>query len=282
MHATSELHGAAGGGDNDNNGNNGGGGDGNNGNGGEDDERPWPLSPFIPLIAGILVTAINLKEGRKKAAIIDTTSPVSIIVPALNEAKGITDAITYLKSLDPAPYEIIVADGGSRDDTTRLAAKAGAKVVRTRRGRARQMNAGADATEKKDDGIFLFVHSDSKPPRDAVALIRKTLSDPKIILGGFSTLIESDGHVLLFPTFHLWIKTFYGPLIFSPLQFFRGSKCMFGDQSLFCRKKDFWKVGQYDERLPIMEDADLCVRMHREGYLNGNSGCFALSSLIYF
>lgn len=267
-HATPASDSGLGGGGN--NGNSGGDGDG--GGGGDGNKGPWSWLPFVTLKAGALATIGTVqKQKHKSLRAIDTTTPVSIIVPALNESKGISDAIAYLRSLDPGAAEIIVADGGSTDATARLARKAGAKVVRTRRGRARQMNTGAEAVKKKD-GIFLFVHSDSRPPRDAVALVRVALSDPGIILGGFRTSIESDGDVLRFPTFHLFIKTYYAPLIFAPLQFIGGLRCMFGDQSLFCRAKDFWRIGGFDSRLPIMEDADLCVRMHKERVANGKLG----------
>ena len=40
---------------------------------------------------------------------------------------------------------------------------------------------------------------------------------------------------------------------------------LFGDQTLYCRAADFRRVGGYDNKLPIMEDADLCLRMHMLG-----------------
>ena len=45
----------------------------------------------------------------------------------------------------------------------------------------------------------------------------------------------------------------------------RGAKLLFGDQTLFCRAADFARVGGYDGALPIMEDADLCIRLHAAG-----------------
>ncbi len=45
----------------------------------------------------------------------------------------------------------------------------------------------------------------------------------------------------------------------------RGARLLFGDQTLFCRKRDFEHVGGFDERLLIMEDADLCIRLHEAG-----------------
>ena len=40
---------------------------------------------------------------------------------------------------------------------------------------------------------------------------------------------------------------------------------MFGDQTLFCRARDFARVGCFDPELRIMEDAELCIRMHMAG-----------------
>lgn len=40
---------------------------------------------------------------------------------------------------------------------------------------------------------------------------------------------------------------------------------MFGDQNLFCRSSDFQRVGGYDQRIPIMEDLDLIMRLHAAG-----------------
>ena len=74
-------------------------------------------------------------------------SSVSIIVPALNEAGGIRETVRYLKALSPPPSEVIVVDGGSADATAWRAWRAGARVVRSGRGRGRQMNAGAQAAK---------------------------------------------------------------------------------------------------------------------------------------
>jgi hypothetical protein len=139
------------------------------------------------------------------------------------------------------------------------------------------MNVGAAAAAadgRKNDSIYLFVHSDSRPPREAVTRVRTALSDPSVVLGGFFTRIENfeSGRLLLFTTLHNFISTYYAPLLFSPVAFFRGLKCMFGDQSLFCRSEDFHRVNGYNDALPIMEDADLCVRMHRHGLKSGKPG----------
>ena len=64
------------------------------------------------------------------AAIVDhdAIGLVSVVIPALNEAKRIADVVKYALS-DPITGEVIVIDDSSIDDTARLAAEAGATVM---------------------------------------------------------------------------------------------------------------------------------------------------------
>ncbi|KAL4856264.1 putative mycofactocin biosynthesis glycosyltransferase MftF [Chlorella vulgaris] len=180
---------------------------------------------------------------------------VSIIVPALNEETGLEGTLRYLqKQLQPAAAEIIVVDGGSSDRTVSVARRCGVRVVHAGRGRARQMNAGAAAAKGQ---ILVFAHADTQPPQALVAEVRRQLSQPNVVLGGFRPLIEFEGKPLRAFSANNTLKTYYGPLLLRPLSFLRGLRCLFGDQTLFCRAADFRNVGGYDGRLPIMEDADL-------------------------
>ena len=78
---------------------------------------------------------------------------VSFIIPALNESENITRAVAT--ALAAGAAEVIVADGGSDDDTVKLAVDAGAKVVAATRGRAMQQNAGAKAAT--GDGLCVCI-----------------------------------------------------------------------------------------------------------------------------
>jgi hypothetical protein len=63
-------------------------------------------------------------------------------------------------------------------------------------------------------------------------------------------------------TAHLFLKAYYMPLILKPVSFARGLRCVFGDESIFVRARAFWEIGGYDDKLAIMEDADLTMRLH--------------------
>ena len=63
------------------------------------------------------------------------------------------------------------------------------------------------------------------------------------------------------------MQTYYLPAIARPLSFIRGLSCLFGDQTMFCRTSDFRAVRGFNPDLPIMEDLDLCIRLHEAGPL---------------
>ncbi|KIY99151.1 hypothetical protein MNEG_8813 [Monoraphidium neglectum] len=65
-----------------------------------------------------LAAAVGAEDARLASQLPrhDTSGwRVSVIVPVLNEAKGIQEAIAALQQLQPPPFEIIVVDGGSTD-----------------------------------------------------------------------------------------------------------------------------------------------------------------------
>jgi hypothetical protein len=61
---------------------------------------------------------------------------------------------------------------------------------------------------------------------------------------------------------HNVVKSFYLPMLFRPAGFAHGLRVLFGDQVIFCRRREFEAIQGFDASLPIMEDADLCVRLH--------------------
>ncbi len=107
---------------------------------------------------------------------------LSIIMPVLNEAEGIAAALAALQGFRARGVEVIVADGGSADDTIELARPFADKVVSAPRGRAVQMNAGA-AVARGD--VLLFLHADTQLPADAERLVLDGLAQFRLAWGRF-------------------------------------------------------------------------------------------------
>jgi rSAM/selenodomain-associated transferase 2 len=188
---------------------------------------------------------------------------VSIIIPTLNEAKSLARTLRCLKQIEPPAWEILVVDGGSEDETIAIAKKAGVKVISAEKpGRASQMNEGA----QKATGEYLcFVHGDTLVPDDLVTIIGQTLANKTISAAGFISLMTGDLTTRWGVSLHNWLKTYYAPLLFRPHLFFRGFRLLFGDQVIFTRRADFWKVNGFNGDQPIMEEADLCFKLVKLG-----------------
>lgn len=68
--------------------------------------------------------------------------PVSVVIPAYNEATRIGAALASVRAQTVAPLEVLVIDDGSADDTAAIAEAAGARVIR-------QPNRGLAATRNR-------------------------------------------------------------------------------------------------------------------------------------
>lgn len=188
---------------------------------------------------------------------------LSIIIPTLNEATALPETLANLAKLNPPPLEIIVADASSEDGTLEMARDAGLIVLENLpRGRAGQMNSGVKASA---GDLLCFLHADTTVPPDFVSCVTEVLSDPETALAGFISIMRGDDGVRRVTTAHNFIKTWYAPALFRPFSFFKGTRLLFGGQVMVCRRADFEAIGGWDSDQAIMEEADLCLRMVREG-----------------
>jgi rSAM/selenodomain-associated transferase 2 len=179
---------------------------------------------------------------------VDQNCPISVIIPALNEATHIQDCITAARrTYTRQEVEILVADGGSRDRTLDLVPK-DCTVIQTHPGRALQMNAAA---RQASGIIFVFCHADSRLPegwREAVII---ALSQPGVSGGTFQTRMEPARGILK------WRNRWKMP---------PNWRLMYGDQCQFMHRSTFDAVGGFPE-IPLMEDVEMSRALKDRGQL---------------
>lgn len=171
---------------------------------------------------------------------------LSIIIPALDEAEHIVATLDSLQPLRRRGVEIIVADGGSSDNTANLARERADQVLTVPAGRARQMNAGAAAARGE---ILCFVHADSRLPEGADGLIVDGLSRSRRSWGRFDVSIAGT-HPMLRVIAQLmnWRSRLTGIAT--------------GDQGLFLTRSLFEAAGRFPE-IALMEDIALTRQLKR-------------------
>jgi hypothetical protein len=177
-----------------------------------------------------------------------STGRISFIVPTFNEARNLPGLLALLGTFRDA--EVIVADGGSTDDTVDLARAGGARVVLGATGRAAQLNAGAAAATGE---TLIFLHADTRLTPDGDVAVRRALADPRTAGGCFTAQIDSSAVGMRLIAFGINLRT-------------RLFRLPYGDQALFVRRSVFEAMGGYT-RLVIMEDVDFVKRLRRHGRL---------------
>lgn len=169
---------------------------------------------------------------------------ISIIIPVFNESAQLKNKLPHLQWLRAQGHEILVADGGSKDDSLELARQYADQVLTSASGRARQMNAAARIA--KGD-ILLFLHVDTVLSEECIASLKDIMSTQGLCWGRFDVSL-SGRHILL--------------RIIGKMMNLRSAMTGIatGDQAIFVSSKLFQQCGGY-AAIPLMEDIDLCRRL---------------------
>src|ERR1043166_2726596 len=120
-------------------------------------------------------------------------SALSIIIPVLDEAATIAEALAALAPGRARGAEVIVVDGGSRDGTVEAARPLADRGFTAPRGRGSQMNAGAAAAR---GDVLLFLHADTRLPPDADRIVVDALEQPDRAWGRFDVTIAGRSPLL--------------------------------------------------------------------------------------
>jgi rSAM/selenodomain-associated transferase 2 len=165
---------------------------------------------------------------------------LSVIVPALDEAAAIAGALQSAREAD----ELIVVDGGSTDDTVKIARALGAHVVTSARGRGRQLSRGLEVAT---GDVVLFLHADTRLPPAFRSQIESVLRQAK--WGRFDLRFDRGGVLLRLIARLISVRS-------------RWSRVATGDQAIFGLRATLIEVGGIREP-DLFEDIDLCRRLKR-------------------
>ncbi len=195
---------------------------------------------------------------RRCSRRVDKVMKLSVIIPSLNEEENIQKCIESVQQTFHGspfdPIEIIVVDGGSNDRTEEFAIKAGARFIKSKRGRGIQLKNGASSAQ---GDLLMFLHADSRlffneeERKNISRIISEILKGN--YAGGFFRLRFDNGSpsIKLVELFaNLRAKLFSLP---------------YGDQAIFIRKDVYEKIGGFKE-YPFLEDIDIVLKLKREGH----------------
>ena len=176
---------------------------------------------------------------------------LSVIIPTLNERAAIGCLLERLLAA-PGVHEVIVSDGGSKDETVSLVPPP-ARVVLSGPGRGPQLRTGAEAAT---GDVLLFLHADVLPPEDVAAQISRAFQAG--FVGGNFRLHYPEGGLL-----GRWLE------LLAPL--YRRIPRYYGDSGIFVRRDVYKACGGFPH-VPVMEDVVFVRRMEAAGrtaYLPG-------------
>lgn len=184
---------------------------------------------------------------------------ISVVIPALNEEAHIGVCIDRLAGSDIA--EVIVVDGGSADDTVRIAKSKGAQVLSGPANRGRQQNIGAQHAK---GAILVFLHADTSLPLGFADQVRVTLSCRNVSAGAFRFRLDKRERRLRMVE---WMVAARCRLFSLP----------YGDQGIFVSREMFDRAGRF-ANLAVMEDFDLLLRLKRLGRISLADGVAVTSA----
>ena len=183
---------------------------------------------------------------------------ISVVIPAWNEEKYIRGALEGLENqtYPKGPYEVIVVDNDSADDTGRIAEEYGAKLVKDKfHGVAHARHTGYEVAKGE---VFAGTDADSRPASDWLEKIAAHFDqDPSLVgLTGPAYLSETGS-----------LQSKFGYFIFDKFQRFNFAigKPTFSGFNFAVRRDAYKSVGGFDIHKVSAEDVDLSFRLAKVG-----------------
>lgn len=173
---------------------------------------------------------------------------ISVVIPTMDAARHLPRALAPLiaPTASGLVRQVIVADGGSRDETLAIADAAGCDVISAAPGRGRQLHAGALAAKGK---WFLFLHADTALSAGWAQEAERFMSAPQARQRAAAFTLAFDDDAPAARRVLFWARLRASVL-----------KLPYGDQGLLISRFLYEALGGYAP-LPLMEDVDMVHRI---------------------
>lgn len=201
----------------------------------------------------------------------------SIIIPTLNESVLLPNLLNQLvgyKSNSKNDLEIIISDGGSRDNTLEIASKFADKIIKAESSEFQNIAAGRNKGAKLASGeILIFLNGDvliSDCSKFFKYLENYFLNSDYLAFTCFVWIYPSEEN-LSDKIFHSIYNHYFWLLNYFGIGMGRG-ECQ------VIRKKVFEKVGGYNEQCAAGEDFELFKRIRKLGEILFSQKIFVVES----
>ena len=177
-------------------------------------------------------------------------SRLSIVIPTLNAAGGLRRSLPPLAEFGAVGLvrEVILADGGSSDETAEIAEAAGAVLVAAEKGRGQQLANGAAAARGE---WLLFLHADTVLQAGWDAAVRGFIDDPaNACRAGYFRFALDDTRSAARRI--EWLVDLRCRMLGLP----------YGDQGLLIARDFYNELGGF-RPIALMEDVDIVRRIAR-------------------
>ena len=172
---------------------------------------------------------------------------LSVIIPVVNEELTIVGCLEQFRATPEV--EVLVVDGGSRDNTQARLGETGLGrlISSSEQSRAGQMNLGASCAS---GDVLLFLHADTRLPETWLEDVRRSVRGGAV--GGSFRLVLSEPTLL------------YRCIGFLSTLRSRFLGVTYGDQGVYATRQAYADAGGFPER-QVFEDSEFCTALSRTG-----------------
>lgn len=177
---------------------------------------------------------------------------ISVVIPSLNSGGYIRQAIESAITQSPAPFEVVIQDGGSTDGTLDIARTFGTRVNIESEPDEGQADALNKALARATGDVVVWLNADDLLARGAFAAVHAALQDhpdAEFAYGDFE-VVDADGSVL---------RTFRSSSYDPKRVFVHG--CYIFSGTIFFRRELLDRVGPFDARFHACMDFDYLIRI---------------------